>query len=245
MDDWQALRVAADATHHLVASGVPAYEVRFDRVLPFHAPGLAPVRRGVEAWHVRADGTAAYLSRFRSAFGFYCGLASVEDDGGCMHINEHGRALYSDRYAWTGNYQSDRVTVRRSDGRYLHLDIEGAPVGSRTWTYAGDFREGAAVVQNDEGLHGHVLADGNALHDHWFFDLDVFHKGHARAKDRGGWMHVDRHGVPLYEERFALVEPFYNGQARAARFDGAIDVINERGESILVVRGPSRRFAAP
>jgi hypothetical protein len=36
------------------------------------------------------------------------------------------------------------------------------------------------------------------------------------------------------------VEPFYNGQARVERFDGALEVIDESGEPVLQLRPPRR-----
>ncbi|HVK71197.1 MAG TPA: methyltransferase, partial [Polyangium sp.] len=67
-------------------------------------------------------------------------------------------------------------------------------------------------------------------------DLDVFHKGFARARDEAGWMHVDRRGRAVYTRRFAAVEPFYNGQARVERLDGGLDVIDEQGDTIVELR---------
>src|SRR5690606_31550472 len=58
--------------------------------------------------------------------------------------------------------------------------------------------------------------------------------------DNGGWMHVDVKGRPIYERRFAAVQPFYNGQARVERFDGGLEVIEERGQAVAELR-PARR----
>jgi hypothetical protein len=236
-DPWTRLLVAAEGTHHLL-DGLPAYGDRFDTVLPFHAPGLAPVQRGAEAWHIRADGTPAYTNRYPQTFGFYGGRAAVAASDGWCHVGVDGRPLYAERYAWCGNFQRERVPVRRRDGRYLHLDADGAPVSPTSWRYAGDYREGSAVVQRDDGLHGHVDRDGRPLHGGWFLDLDVFHKGLARARDERGWTHVDRSGTPISGRRFAMVEPFYNGQARVERFDGALEVIAPSGEVLALLREP-------
>jgi hypothetical protein len=64
----------------------------------------------------------------------------------------------------------------------------------------------------------------------------VLHKGFARARDGAGWTHVDRAGRPAYVRRFAMVEPFYNGQARVERHDGGLAVIDERGERVVELR---------
>jgi len=237
--DWRRTRVAPDRTHHLVGDE-PCYAERYDEVLPFHAPGLAPVRRGDHAWHVTADGRPAYGFRFIRTFGFYEGRAAVMAAGGWHHVQPDGKALYPERYTWCGNYQDGRCTVREAGGRYLHLAPEGRPAYECRWAYGGDFREGAAVVQGDDGRSTHVDEHGHPLHGAWFLDLGVYHKGFATARDAAGWMHVDRRGVPVYARRFAAVEPFYNGQARVERRDGALEVIDEAGGTVAEPRGPLR-----
>ena len=83
------------------------------------------------------------------------------------------------------------------------------------------------------------------MHGVRFLDLDVFHKGCARARDEDGWTHIDATGRPLYARRFAAVEPFYNGQARIERFDGGLEVIDEAGCRVVELRPPLKsEFAA-
>ena len=233
---WRNSRVAPEGTHHLTPDGQPLYEARFLEVLKFHAPGLAPALGADGATHITPEGRPAYRRRFTRTFGFYAGRAAVETGEGWLHILPDGAALYAERHRWCGNYQGGRVTVRRSDGRYGHLDLAGRPVGLARWRYAGDYRDGVAVVQGDDGRHTHIDAGGALLHGVWFLDLDVFHKGFARARDERGWLHVDRSGGPIYERRFAAVEPFYNGQARVERLDGGLEVIDERGRALLELR---------
>ncbi len=241
---WRALTVAEDGTHH-VAEGVPAYAERFDEVLKFHAPGLAPVRRRAEAWHIRPDGSPAYSRRFLRTFGFYEALAAVVDQDGWHHITPHGEDAYPQRYAWCGNFQEQRCPVRRQDGTYLHIAPSGLPAYDARWRYAGDFRDGVGVVQHQDGRSTHIRPDGTPLHGVWFLDLDVFHKAYARARDEAGWMHIDRTGKPIYAHRLANVEPFYNGQARVERFDGGLEVIDESGHQLVELRPAQRsEFAA-
>jgi len=232
---WQETSVAPTGTHHL-RGNAPLYDERFDEVLKFHAPGLAPVRRGMEAWHIRVDGSPAYSRRFVRTFGFYEGLAAVVSPDGWHHIRTDGTALYPDRYDWCGNFQGGRCTVRERGGAYLHITSEGVPAYDARWRYAGDYRDGVAVVQADDGRSTHIDLSGKLLHGVWFQDLDVFHKGFARARDEDGWTHVDINGRPAYVRRFAAVEPFYNGQARVERFDGGLEVINEDGKPIVELR---------
>ena len=185
------------------------------------------------------------MPRFARTFGFYEGLAAAAAADGWRHVRPDGTDLYGARYAWCGNFQDGRSAVRESAGAYLHLTAEGVPACDARWRYAGDFRDGAAVVQADDGHSTHVDARGAPVHGAWFLDLDVFHKGCARARDADGWLHVDRSGRPLYRRRFAAVEPFYNGQARVERPDGGLEVIDEAGASVVELRPALRgEFAA-
>ena len=226
---------APDHTHHLIDSK-PAYSRRFDEVLAFHPPGLAPVRLGDAAWHIHQDGSDAYARRFARTFGFYEGLASVVSHDGWHHIDAGGGDRHPHRYDWCGNFQGGLCAVRERDGGYLHITRDGGAAYGRRWRYAGDFREGSGVVQGDDGRSTHIRCDGSLLHGCWFVDLDVFHKGFARARDKAGWTHVTAEGMPAYSRRFAAVEPFYNGQARVERLDGGVEIIGEDGGGIVELR---------
>lgn len=242
---WTSLRPSACGTHHLEASGQPAYPERFDQVLKFHAPGLAPVRTGQSAWHIQPDGSAVYRRRFRQSFGFYEGLAAVVGDTGWHHIDPLGQDAYPQRYAWCGNFQGGRCSVREPSGGYLHITAEGVPAYTARWHYVGDYRDEIAVVQGPDGRSTHIDLDGHCVHGRWFLDLDVYHKGFARARDVDGWTHIDAAGNVIYARRFASVEPFYNGQARVECFDGGLEVIDEHGKTLVELRPALRsEFAA-
>lgn len=237
--NWREYRISADGSHH-VYGGEPAYEARFLDVLKFHAPGLAPVLDHSGAYHVTPDGLPAYGPRHIQTFGFYEGRAAVHSAEGWFHILPDGSQLYPERYAWCGNFQEGRCTVRLADGRYFHLTESGAPAYAERYRYAGDFKDGYAVVQRDDGRHSHIGPSGDLLHGAWLLDLDVYHKAFARARDEGGWHHVDIQGQPLYRERYRNVEPFYNGQARVEGLGGSLSLIGESGETLVHLRGPLR-----
>ena len=239
MANWNDYAISVDGTHH-VQAGQPAYVARFHEVLKFHVPGLAPVRDASGAYHITPEGLPAYRERYLRTFGFYEGRAAVHSQDGWHHIFPDGRPLQEARFAWCGNYQDGRCSVRYGSGDYFHLTADGAPAYAERYRYVGDFRDGIAVVQRADGRHSHADANGNLLHGRWFLDLDVYHKGHARARDSGGWCHVDLKGKPLYHRRFDAVEPFYNGQARVECLDGALSVIDESGRMVLELRPPLR-----
>jgi hypothetical protein len=126
--------------------------------------------------------------------------------------------------------------VRSTAGDYHHITGDGHPAYGERWRYAGDYRDGFAVVQRADGRSTHIDDQGRPLHGRWFLDLDVFHKGFARARDESGWMHVDRTGRPTYARRFSAVEPFYNGQARVERHDGGLEIIDEAARCLAELR---------
>ncbi len=161
---------------------------------------------------------------------------------GWHHIRPDGTDLYAARFDWCGNFQGGRCAVREQGGAYLHVTPDGEPAYDARWRYAGDFRDGVGVVQAGDGRSTHIGERGDLVHGVWFLDLDVFHKGFARARDEDGWMHVDTAGRPLYARRFAAVEPFYNEQARVERFDGGLEVVDEGGQTLVELR-PALRSA--
>lgn len=239
--DWRRTVVSPDATHHLL-EGAPLYAARFSEVLKFHAPGLAPARDTSGMHHIDTSGSPAYSHRFHRTFGFYDSLAAVDTGETWHHVSPDGNPAYAARWAWCGNFQGGRCPVRDEAGRYRHILPTGAPAYTNHWRYAGDYRDGIAVVQGDDGRSTHVDTSGCIIHGRWFLDLDVFHKGFARARDGLGWTHIDTRGEPAYTHRFAMVEPFYNGQARVERFDGGLEIIDEGGRTVVEVR---RALAAP
>ncbi len=236
---WTKYRISNDASHHIYR-GRPAYRARFDEVLKFHEPGLAPVHDSSGAYHITPDGLAAYRSRFVRTFGFYAGRAAVHSQDGWFHILTDGTPLYEVRYAWCGNFQEGRCAVRLPAGSYFHIADDGSPAYEERYQYAGDFKDGYAVVQREDGKHTHIDFAGVQLHGRWFHNLDVFHKRYARACDPEGWHHVDMAGEPLYKQRFRNVEPFYNGQARVEEFDGSLSVIDDASHEMVALRRPSQ-----
>jgi len=223
-------RPSACGTFHINAGGERTHSKSYDWVLPFHEPGLAPVGDGTGAYHIHLDGRAAYEQRFERTFGFYGGLAAVVCEGKWFHINTRGEMAYAESWDWCGNFQENRCTVRNAGGHYHHIRPDGSVLDGGPHSYAGDFREGSGVVRGMDGMCWHVDKEGAPVHESRFLDLDVFHKGFARARDKGGWHHINREGNDISEgRRYADIEPFYNGQALARTRTGEYLVIDESG----------------
>ncbi|MBU2514003.1 hypothetical protein KJ966_21920 [bacterium] len=242
--DWKETKVSEDESHHLHNSQ-PLYQNRFIHVLKYHDPGVAPVEGSSGAFHIDLEGKELYSERYSRTFGFYEGLATVEDKiGNAFHIKLDGSRPYSENHSWCGNFQFGYAPVRLSTGDYVHIRVDGKPLTKETWGYAGDFRDQCAVVQNKTGLHSHIKDTGEMLHDIWFKDLGVYHKGYALAQDSKGWFHINKKGEEIYSERFAKAEPFYNGQSRVETYEGEILVINESGNTQCVSKKAKDHFSS-
>jgi hypothetical protein len=225
------IAIAVSGTHHCYKNE-PLYNKRFQRVLKFHQPGLAPVTDETGAYHINLQGEPHYVSRYLKTFGFYQNLAAVVDVTGWFHIKTNDEPLYSTHYRWCGNYQENACVVEDFNHHFFHLDREGQRLYLENYVYAGDFHDGSAVVQTAAGRYTHINQRGDYIHHHYFLDLDVYHKGFARAKDQVGWFHIDLTGQAVYSQRYNMIEPFYNGYARCETQSGALIRINEQGEIV-------------
>ncbi|MDK2947557.1 MAG: hypothetical protein PWQ63_717 [Methanolobus sp.] len=228
--------VSLDGTHHL-KEGLPLYERRFSSVQSFHEPGIAPVEDETGCHFIDMEGKEVFGKKFVKAYGFYEGLAAVKDASGWYHIDLRGKPVYDTRFDWVGNFHEGLCTVRDMQGYYYHILQTGKPAYTARYRYAGDYRYGIAVVFENAGKAYHILRDGSKVHGSSYADLDVFHKGFARAKDGCGWTHIDQNGKNPYPEHFAMVEPFYNGQARVQDWRGWFKTIDESGKTIHTI-GP-------
>ena len=245
-DNWKTSTPAPHGTHHLKLPGGRAlYQSRYDAVLPFHAPGLAPARLGGEAFHILPTGRRAYPQQFTKTFGFYDNLAAVTAGSDWFHIHPDGHAAYREIWSWCGNFQQGRCPVRDDKGHYYHICRDGTLLAGGPHHYAGDFREGMAVVRSMDGLCRHITLKGEYLHDRTFFDLDVFHKGLARARDADGWFHIAADGSDASSgRRYRNLEPFYNGQSLAKTHNGETAVIDEQGEMRVAVNRSAAEYRA-
>lgn len=233
---WERSIISNDRTYHLV-DGNPMYRERFNEVLSFHSPGLAPVKKDGKWFHIDSHGIPIYGGRYDRAWGYYDGLAAVVRDGEYFHIDSGGKPTYREKYLWCGNFQNGLCSVQFKNSRYGHILPDGKRAYSESYSYAGDYRESYAVVQLDNGNSVHIDRNGRMLNGKEFLDLTPFHKGIASAKDSAGWFHVNMEGKPIYEERYESIEPFYNGQARAITKFGEIKIINEQGDTLSTIRG--------
>lgn len=229
------VKVSPCRTHH-TTGGAPLYTKRFSEVLKFHELGLAPVKDQSGAYHIDKQGLPAYGARFKRTFGFYEGLSAVESEQGAFHIRPDGKPAYQGYFSWCGNFQGGFSSVRKFDGSYCHINSSGEALLEKTFLYVGDFKDSIAVVCNHEGLSSHINKKGDYLHGRWFEQLDVYHKGFARAKDSQGWFHIDIRGQEIYSERYLDLEPFYNGVAHARDPQGNFILINEMGHIVKEIR---------
>lgn len=229
--NWQDIKSSLD-NRSFVLDGQPLFGREFIEVLNFHSPGIAAVRDESGAYHIDSEGVALYRERFIRTFGFYCRRAAVVGIDGWRHIDERGTEVYPHRFLWTGNYQENFCPVRLQTGGYIHIDLLGEPLGREEYLYCGDFKDGIASVQLLSGRYQHIISDGSPLHGQSYLELGIYHKCYATARDERGWCHIDKEGIPLYDERYWAVEPFYNGFARVRALSGELLVIDEQGRRV-------------
>ncbi len=234
MMNWKDIRPSSDNTHFLFEEK-PIFNKKFIEVLKFHSPGLAPVLDEKGAYHIDTDGNELYGKRYYRTFGFYCNRASVIENNRWFHINEKGKRIYKSDYLWTGNYQEDLCTVRDNDNKYFHINLSGKRIYLEKYLYAGDYKDGIACVKLTNGNYKHINNQGDFINDKSFLDLGIFHKNFATAKDKNGWFHIDKRGNELYKERYAMIEPFYNGFALVENFDNEKLIIDEKGIIIIKI----------
>lgn len=232
-----------ESGHYHLYNGRRIYSRGFNKVLKFHPPGLAAVEDDTGAYHIDLEGKAIYVQRYKSTFGFYCDRAAVKDyNGNCFHIKPDGTQSYPNRYAWCGNFQNNKCAVKNFDGMFFHINKEGNPIYNEQYLYVGDYKDGIAVVKRaQDGKSTHINTDGTYIHNTWYEDLDVFHKGYARARSPEGCFHIDLKGQPLYSGRYKYLEPFYNNVAYAITHNDECVLISESGDIIQHLYIPVRQ----
>jgi len=232
--NWKDIKVSDDTTHFLYDEN-KIFNKYFIEVLKFHAPGLAPVLDQSGAFHIDRNGNELYEDRYDRTFGFYCNRAAVITDEGWFHINEKGIRVYQNYFSWSGNFQENVCTVRDSQNNYFHIDLNGNRCYNENYKYAGDFKDGIACVKLENGNFKHIDNKGIFINNIEFLDLGVYHKNFATAKDENGWFHINKLGIELYQERYLMIEPFYNGFALVTKFINDKQIIDEEGIIILLM----------
>ena len=158
---WKESVVSKDRRYHTVI-GKPLYKERFDEVMSFHEPGLAPAKKGNQWFHICQDGIRSYRASFDRAWGFYFGLAAVNKDGTFYHITPDGRPMYELKFSWVGNFQENVCAVRDLEGRYFHIKPDGTRLYTKNYRYVGDFKEGFAAVFDKDGHSFHIDREGES-----------------------------------------------------------------------------------
>lgn len=230
--DWKDIRVTKD-NKGFTYNEKPLFDKAYASVLKFHAPGIAPVKDDNGWYHIDALGRTISDEKYDRVFGFYFNRASVVKDDLWFHINEKGNRLYSENFAWSGNYQEEICTVRDFNNSFFHIDLNGDRLYNSNYIYAGDFKDGFASVRFSNGKYKHIDTNGKYLNDRSYSDLGVFHKDFAIARDELGWHHINKKGEELYGERYLMIEPFYNGFSVVDKFDSTKQIIDEDGKVVL------------
>ena len=239
--DISKISMSFDETYHIYQKN-PLYKRRFNKVLSFHHPGYAPVEDDTGAYYIDIDGNSVCKMRYLKTYGYYEDISAVCTSSGSYHIDTNFEPIYDERYAWVGNFQERMCTVRDINGKYFHIDRKGDRVYQQSYRYVGDYKYGIASIYLENGEVCHIDTKGNRINKKTFLELDVFHKGFARARDKDGYFHINKAGISAYDARFEWVEPFYNDQALVCKGRGEVHVIDEHGNVCSPVRDESNQI---
>ncbi len=232
---WKEAIVSADRRYHTVL-GKPLYRERFDEVMSFHEPGLAPAKKGSEWYHINQAGKMAYKFLFDRVWGFYYGRAAVNKNGKAFHIIPDGTPAYRKRFSWVGNFQENVCVVRNFQGRYFHVLPDGGRLYKETYRYVGDFKEGYAAVYDDSDRSYHIDMKGVPAYRNRYLEVGQFHKGIAPARDVTGTFHINMSGNRVHSHVFLEVESFYNGRAKVRTRDGKLIAVDEEGNTVDIIQ---------
>ncbi len=228
--------ISLDETYHL-KNNKPLYKQTFDKVQSFHfPPAYAPVINNEHSFFIDTSGQPVFERSFKQAFGFYCGIATVEDEQGFFHIDEQGKDIHCQRFYWAGNFQENICVVQDKETRlFFHINSQAQPIYKKQYAYVGDYCYGIAVITNEKGLCTHIDKQGQLLHQKYFLECDVYHKGYAIVKDERGYFHINKKGQALYNQRYLKLEPFYNNRAVAIDVYGVKKIISITGDIIQII----------
>ncbi len=229
--NWRNIIASQDYTY-FIFDGKQLFHKKFIEVLKFHEPGFAAVCDERGWFHINVQGESIYSERYKRTFGFYQERASVIAGDQWFHIDIKGNPVYQETYAFTGNFQEEMCVVRDFQCNYFHIDLNGKRVYSQNYRYCGDYKDGYACIMLESEQFKHIDKAGKYIYQQEFEDLGVFHKRFATAKDKTGWFHINLFGEELYKERYAYIEPFYNGCALVQSFWGERMIIAENGKII-------------
>jgi hypothetical protein len=230
--DWQNIKLSSD-NKSFTYQGKEVFGRTFHDALKFHAPGLAAVDDDSGCYHIDTLGNELYKERYTRTFGYYCNRAAVAIAATWFHLTENGKRAYANSFSWVGNYQEHLCPVRDQNDHYFHIDVNGLEVYAEKYVYAGDYKDGISCVKTADGFYQHIDSSGNAINGRHFLDLGVFHKNYATAKDAVGWYHIDKSGNALYDQRYQMIEPFYNGFAIVETTSDTKRIIDENGSVVL------------
>jgi hypothetical protein len=169
-----------------------------------------------QSFHVNADGTPAYSSRFKHVGKFHPpGLAPAHEDSGWMHIQTDGMAAYSNRYVHTWGFYCGLAAAKDAAG-WMHVTASGVPAYEERYAWVGNFQEGLCPVQSCE-VFFHVDQSGRRVYAETYSYAGDFRDGIAvvTSSEDGLCRHIATDGKPLHAGAFIDLDVFHKGFSRA------------------------------
>jgi len=169
---------------HIDGHGRPAYPHVFMETFGFYE-NLAAARNENGWFHIRCDGTPAYSQIHDWCGNFQGGRAVVRREGGYFHLLPDGRALYENRFLYAGDFRERRAVVRLADGMCAHISEGGGFAHPHRYRDLGVYHKGLACARDESGWT-HINADGVAVYERRFAQVEPFYNGCALVESLDG-----------------------------------------------------------
>lgn len=161
-------------------------------------------------------GTILFGKSFVYALKFHTpGLAAVQDESGCYHINVKGDELYRERYTRTFGYYCNRAAVADKKACF-HINEIGVKAYENVYEWTGNYQENLCPVRNDNKEYFHIDLYGQRISSTKFIYAGDFKDGISCVKTKSGfYKHMDSQGNFINEKEFLDLDVFHKNFAAA------------------------------
>ncbi len=143
------------------------------------------------------------------------GLAAVQDESGCYHIDNLGNELYKERYDRTFGYYCNRAAVVKGT-KCFHLTEEGNKAYSTSFLWTGNYQENLCSVRNIDNKYFHIDLNGVKIYSSAFIYTGDFKDAIACVRTANGfYKHITKDGNFLNEKEFSDLGIFHKNYAIA------------------------------
>lgn len=167
------------------------------------------------------NGKILFNRDFHEVLKFHApGLAAVQDQTGCYHIDAFGNELYAERYNRTFGYYCNRAAVVQGSNHF-HLNERGVRAYSNNFSWTGNFQEDLCAVRNTQNQYFHIDVNGEKLYANNYVYVGDFKDGIACVKTfEGKFRHMNNRGNFINDMEFVDLGLFHKNFATAKDQNG-------------------------